>query len=412
LVPISDDELHKKDQKPWFVYLQGGPGFGCRTPKSMPMTNLVLEKGYQMLYLDQRGTGLSTPITADTLVLQGNAQNQADYLKLFRADSIVKDCEAIRRALTSGYPTGLEKWSLFGQSFGGFCAMTYLSKSPQGLREVFTTGGIPPIGFSAKDVYKATFSTVIKRNEIYYQKYPEDIDHIHNLAFYIKSMGGIPLPSGGILTVRRFLTLGITFGGQNGIDTIHDLVLRMRSDLVQFNFITRPTLSEYESLSSFDDAVIYSVLHEAVYCQSEASNWAAFDVGKSLEEFKWIAGTPANATDVRKHPLYFSGEMIFPFMFETYSELEKLKEVADILAEYTGWPDLYDECQLARNEVPIYAANYVDDMYVNFALVQETVTKIRNCKQFITNTMYHDALRSQTESVLENLFKLRDDNMD
>ena len=30
------------------------------------------------------------------------------------------------------------------QSFGGFCAATYLSLAPEGLVEVLMTGGIPP----------------------------------------------------------------------------------------------------------------------------------------------------------------------------------------------------------------------------------------------------------------------------
>lgn len=80
-----------------------------------------------MLFLDQRGTGMSSTITARTLALQGNAVKQAEYLKQFRADNIVRDCEAIRRCLTTDYPEDQRKWSIIGQSFGGFCAVTYLS---------------------------------------------------------------------------------------------------------------------------------------------------------------------------------------------------------------------------------------------------------------------------------------------
>jgi len=54
--------------------------------------------------------------------------------------------------------------------------------------------------------------------------------------------------------------------------------------------------------------------------------------------------------------------MIYPFLFDTSPELEKLADVAEILAKYSGWPELYDEWQLARNEVPLYAATFVDDM--------------------------------------------------
>lgn len=209
---LSEIERRKEHQKPWFVYLQGGPGFPCAPPQHQWITNAVLDKGYQMLYLDQRGTGLSNPISAGTLALQGDVYRQADYLKLFRADNIVRDCEAIRRTLTEDYPSELQKWSVMGQSFGGFCVTTYLSKYPGGLREAFTTGGLPPIGQSAEQVYKATYRKVIERNKAYYSKYPEDIDAVHGLAFHIKSKGGLNLPSGGVLTVRSFLTLGRKFG--------------------------------------------------------------------------------------------------------------------------------------------------------------------------------------------------------
>lgn len=156
----TEKEARKREQKPWFLWLQGGPGKACVAPRATPFINLILDRGHQILYIDQRGTGLSTPVTAETLELRGDEQKQADYLKLFRADSIVADCEAVRRLLTKDYPTELKKWTVFGQSFGGFCAFTYLSKYPEGLREVFTSGGVPPIGQSPDDVYRATFRQV------------------------------------------------------------------------------------------------------------------------------------------------------------------------------------------------------------------------------------------------------------
>lgn len=409
---LTKEEQRKKSQKPWFVYLQGGPGGSCPAPQNMSITDFILEKGYQILYLDQRGTGLSTPVSAATLALQGDIHRQADYLKLFRADSIVKDCEAIRKTLVEDYPPELKKWSIFGQSFGGFCVFTYLSKYPQGLKEAFTTGGIPPISTPVEQVYKATYQKVIQRNKEYYKKYPEDVNTIHSLALHIKSKGGLQLPSGGILTVRGFLTLGRNFGFYGGLDTVHDLVLRMKSDLAQFQFLTRPTLSAVESALSFDNMVLYAILQEPVYCQGVASNWAAERVGKGLREFQWLSGSPSSPSSVREHPLFLSGEMIFSFHFDIFPELEKLAPVADILAKYSGWGDLYDEWQLLRNEVPLYAATFIDDMYVDFGLAQETVKLVKNCKQFITNGMFHDAIRSKTKEVLTELFALREDSID
>lgn len=104
--------------------------------------------------------------------------------------------------------------------------------------------------------------------------------------------------------------------------------------------------------------------------------------------------------------------MIYSFLFDAFPELDKLREVADILAEYPRWPRLYDERVLARNEVPFYAATFVDDMYVDFGLAQETASMVKGCRQFITNGMYHDAVRSKTDKVLKELFALRDDPID
>lgn len=99
-------------------------------------------------------------------------------------------------------------------------------------------------------------------------------------------------------------------------------------------------------------------------------------------------------------------------MFESYSELANVREVAHILATTDDWPALYDEAQLTRNEVPVYAATYIDDMYVHFDLAARTASRIKGTKQFITNTLYHDALRSNSSEVMRQLFKLRDDSID
>ena len=106
-----------------------------------------------MLLLDQRGTGRSTPVGT----LPGlSPEQQAEYLKLHRADSIVRDAEWIRQEL------GVERWSILGQSFGGFCACTYLSFAPEGLREAYFTGGLPPIDRPTDDVYRATYERVAR----------------------------------------------------------------------------------------------------------------------------------------------------------------------------------------------------------------------------------------------------------
>lgn len=398
------------------MFLQGGPGFGNPEPQDSTLTRYVLNRGYQILFLDYRGVGLSTPVTADTI--PKHVQEQVAYLKLFRQDNNVRDLEAVRMCLTSRYEDHLKKWSIFGQSFGGFVCLSYLSKHPEGLREVFMTGGLAPISSTPEEVYTATFQKVKQRNMAYYRKFGEDVEIVRKIAKYLHHEGTVTLPAGGNLTCRRFLTLGHMFGLHGGLDAVHSMVLRMNLDLSQFGFLTRPTLAQMETYLPFDTAPIYAVLHEAIYCYKKgvASNWAAQRVGQELAEFSWLSSKNKHFEETLgasdSIPICFSGEMVFPFMFADYPDLVRMKEAADILAEYDQWDDLYDEEQLRRNTVPTYAASFVEDMYVENELARRTAAKVSCIRVLETNTMYHNALRAKADEVLSQLFKLRDDTID
>ena len=195
----------------------------CRLPNAYPFTQTILDKGYQLLYLDQRGTGLSTPVTPSTLGLRGNNDTQAKYLKLYRADSIVRDCEAIRQALTADYPSEKRKWSTIGQSFGGFVTVSYLSFHPEGLRECFIFGGLQPLVKQPDEVYRRLYKRVIARNRAYYAKYPEDVERVKSIVKYLQRFGDgtIKLPSEGHLTARRFQQLGLAFGFHGELASPH-----------------------------------------------------------------------------------------------------------------------------------------------------------------------------------------------
>ena len=96
--------------------------------------------------LDQRGTGRSSPVDATAA---------AEQVVHYRADAVVADAEWIRREL------GIDRWSVLGQSFGGFCVTRYLSASPEGLREAFITGGLPAFETPVDAVYATTFELAI-----------------------------------------------------------------------------------------------------------------------------------------------------------------------------------------------------------------------------------------------------------
>src|SRR5438309_711200 len=68
------------DRLPWLVFFQGGPGIASpRPPENASWLPRAL-RDYRVLLLDQRGTGLSTPVTFQTLARFDSPQATADYL--------------------------------------------------------------------------------------------------------------------------------------------------------------------------------------------------------------------------------------------------------------------------------------------------------------------------------------------
>lgn len=396
-MPAVDGVVNVKSERPYMIYLQGGPGFQVDVLSYKEIAKTIHEAGYQTLWLDARGTGLSTPVSGE--LFQGKSDEEiASYLKHFRADSIVRDCEAIRKSLL-----GLEsKWSLLGQSYGGCCSMTYLSLFPNALKEAFLTGGLVTLADKPDVVYEKILDRVFQRNRIYYCKYPKDVHRVRRIVDYLAS-NEVTLPNGGKLTPGRWQQLGIDFGAKDGIDRVHQLVLRANNDLDCFGQLSYWLLHSVENRQDVDTNPIYAILHEAIYCQGHASNWAAHRVIKNHDDFfQWVV-VKAKGTDA---PLYFYGEMIFPDMFDDYSNLRPLKGAAHILAQNDQWGRLYDLDQLAKNTVPVTAATYVDDMYVDFGLAQETAGSIGNLEQYITNQYFHSGLRNDPEYILGKLFEI------
>lgn len=359
------------------------------------------------MFLDQRGTGLSSPLSHAVLAAVGDANAQAACLKHYRADNIVRDCEAIRLALMEGTPEKRRKWSLLGQSFGGFCSVSYLSMFPASLREVFITGGLPPLVDQPDEVYRRLFAKLVARNQAYYKKYPQDIESVKDIVRFLKAHNQI-LPGGGILTPRRFLSMGMAFGFHGGFDSVHEAVLQAWTEVRTMRVMTRQTLDLIGRALPFDNNILYAIMHEPIYCQGKAPNWSAERVMQST----YKGFDPDKTLDMPSQPTYFTGEMIFPFMFECFDELQKLQNVANILAADASWPPLYDKAQLAQNTVPVYAAVYVDDMYVDFGFAKETAKAIKGTKTLTTNVLYHNAVKAKMDEVVEGLWKLKTDVLD
>jgi pimeloyl-ACP methyl ester carboxylesterase len=360
--------------KPFLVFLQGGPGHEAPRPTRHPSAPGWLDRAledYRVLMLDQRGTGRSSPVGE----LSGmTPQQQADFLTHFRADSIVRDAELIRKEM------GVDRWSVLGQSFGGFCTMTYLSLAPESLREAFITGGVAPIALPPDDIYSATYERVLARCRRFYERYPEDRTRVLELHDRITSEN-VRLPNGDRLTWARFRQVGNMLGMSDGAEQLHYLI-ELPVDSPAF-------LHDIEQALPFARNPLYAIVHEACYADGAKTQWSAERVMPSDYDA----------------PEMLTGEHVFSWMFLEFGALTPLQEAAGILAEYE-WPRLYDADVLRSNEVPCAAAIYLDDMYVESRYAIETASVIRGMRPWITNEYEHNALRADGARVLGRLIDL------
>ena len=369
--------------RPWLVFFQGGPGFASPRPTEPSGWIGRAISDYRVLLLDQRGTGLSTPVVPETLVRLGSPQAQAEYLRHFRADNIVRDAEAIRRELI-----GDDTWSVLGQSFGGFCVTRYLSSAPEGLREAMITGGLPPLGGHPDDFYRATYQRMLDRNERYYERYPADRSVVRRIAERLAG-GDVSLPDGSPLTIRRFQQLGMLLGMGDGFERLHFGM--QEAFAADGDDLSSPFLRQVYAEQPFETNPLYALIHEACVCDGTASRWSADRVRPEFPQFD----DPANLT----------AEAIYPWMFEDYAALRPFAETADLLADVT-WPELYEPEVLAANTVQSAAAVYYDDMYVERTFSEATARAIGDMRVWVTNEYQHNGLRTDGATILHRLIAM------
>lgn len=379
----------KRDQElPWLLFLQGGPGVrGPRPPNRSGWLGAAL-RGHRVLLLDARGTGRSTAATRQTLLARGGPAAQARYLTHFRADAIVRDAEVLRHEVAGG-----TRWSLLGQSHGGFVAMTYLSLAPGALETVMVAGGLPPLSGGPDEVYRATYERVRQRYARLVDRYPGDAGLLDSVADHLAGHE-VRLPSGDPFTVPRLQSLGRTLGYSDGLERMHFLLEDAWVGGAPGGELADEFLQATEAATSFVGQPLYALLHEAIYCQGQASAWSAQRVGDGLPEFAPTA-----------RPLLPTGEMVLPALVRGDRALAPLAEAAELLAAHDGWPALYDLDVLAANEVPVAAVVYHEDMYVEHALSADTAGRVGNLRWWATSALGHDGLRSDAR-VFDKLLEL------
>ncbi|PQJ63586.1 alpha/beta hydrolase [Vibrio chagasii] len=382
-------DLAKDSQElPWLIYFQGGPGFPSpRVSGESGWMKRALQN-YRVLLLDQRGTGNSTVISHETLA-HLSPEQQAEYLTHFRADNIVRDAEAIREQF------GVKQWSTIGQSFGGFCTLSYLSLFPQSLQRCYVTGGIPSIEREADDVYRATYKRVEDKNRAFFAQFPQAQAMCREISDYLLN-NEVKLPNGQVFTVEQFQLIGINLGaGEANLP----MYFTLESAFVEVNGnkqLSYSFLNQMQQEQGYLTNPIYAILHESIYCQGTASNWSAHRVREQYPHFNYQSGGE----------FWFTGEMVYPWMFDQLETLKPLREAANILAEKSDWGTLYNAEQLGKNIVPMACAVYADDMYVELDYSRETLANIPNSKAWITNEYEHNGLRADGERIVDKLMTM------
>ncbi len=366
------------EARPYLVFLQGGPGHeaGRPTPTSPPWLGRALED-FQVVLLDQRGTGRSTPVSSPGKPpLAGlDAAAQVEYLTHLRADEIVNDCELFREFL------GARTWTVLGQSFGGFTTLHYLSTRADSLAGAIITGGLSAVRRPVDDIYAATWQIMIDKSEAHYRRFPGDRDRVGQLSA-LCARGAIRLPNGDVVSPERFRTLGSNLGVQGGSEALHYL---LELDHESSGFAHDLA----HALPFVGRNPLYAVLHESSYADGVATRWSA---ERTMPD------------RVREDVTLLGGEHLHRSLFAEDTELMPFAGVADALAEHE-WNQLYFPDKLAKADLPVAASVYYADAFVPREFAMETAALLPDCRPWVTSEYEHNGLRADT-AVLDHLIGL------
>lgn len=369
--------------KPYLLYLQGGPGMEAFRPtKNSPTWLSEALKTHRVVMLDQRGTGLSSPIgwVDGRFVGTGGAQDPqavAQHMGFYRADSIVEDAEAVRRAL------GAQTWSILGQSFGGFTSLRYIAAHPESLADARITGGLARVPEAGEDadpavVYRRTWEIMREKSQRFFAERPaaaEAMQQLHARAV----TDGIALPDGTVATEAHVRSLGLMLGASGGEQKLaflleHDIdSAGLRHDLLgHLPFSARNPL--------------YAAFHETCWASGVRTDWAALR---------------ARPEEVQDDPLWLSGEHVDPEFFRT-GPLAVWDDVAHALAEI-DWPVMWEPEKLRAADVPTAAAVYTHDAFVPREFSHTTAEMLKNCTVWESGDYEHNGLAASDGAVLRRL---------
>ena len=208
-------------ERPYLVFLQGGPGFEASRPATPPsgwMARALAD--FRVLLLDERGTGRSTPVGP---VLPGEAaSDQAEYLTHFRADSIVRDLGADpRRARRRPLEPA---WTELRRLHVAHLSLVGTRGAAGGADHRWPRTNLEP---TRRRHLRGTWQRVREANERFHDRYPGDRDRLREILNRLDAED-LRLPSGDRLTSRRFRQVGMWLGSSSGFERLHQLRAALR----------------------------------------------------------------------------------------------------------------------------------------------------------------------------------------
>ena len=353
------------ERLPFLVFLQGGPGHEAPRPFHSSTSPAWLDEAlahYRVVMLDQRGTGLSTPV-GDADLERGSAA-VAEYLTHLRADAIVRDCEAMREHLSA------ETWSVLGQSFGGFTTLAYLSTDSDSLADVFITGGLSTVDRHPDEVYALCYDKMRAASERYYRRFPEHRDVMRRMVDQAAA-GEIVLPDGEVVSPSRLRSVGSALGTNDGWQTVWSLLERdpasnaFRHDLMH-------------AMPYGGRNPLYFAFHESSYASGHATRWSA---------------ERTEPQDFRDDVTLFTGEHVRREWTETVPAFQPWRDVTLALADFE-WPRIYNEVAIAASGATGAAAVYANDVYVPMEFSLETARLLPGVELWVTSEHEHNGVRS------------------
>jgi pimeloyl-ACP methyl ester carboxylesterase len=147
------------------VLLAGGPGQSASTLGPFAMQLAEIRRTRDIVLIDQRGTGRSSPLDCPAFAPDEHAEFDIDPVpksllcawqlaerhvdaSQYTTSAFVADLDAVREAL------GYRRWNIWGGSYGSRAAQEYLRRYPEHVRSVVLDGVAPPSMRISFDVWR------------------------------------------------------------------------------------------------------------------------------------------------------------------------------------------------------------------------------------------------------------------